>query len=120
MNALTTTIAVVGAVGYIVAAISYVSLAWHPVKRHYSQYGKPREEEMAAMKLTAYHRTLAAPIWPVMFINDTLAGYREAKMLSQPYFLDQQRKQLEKAQKYANTLEQAQQEAQKAIKRSLS
>lgn len=97
---------------------SWSHAAPEPSLREY--YGKCQtttgyDSKRAAAKVRAYRRTFFAPIWPVLLVNDVLSGYNEAKVLSQPHLLEKQREQLEKAQKYAETLNQAFEDASKVI-----
>ena len=55
------------------------------------------------------------PVWPVLLVSDSLIRYRQAREASAPYLLDQQRKQLQKAEEYSNQLAEAQREAQTAV-----
>ena len=80
-------------------------------------YYAPEQVEGAEAVATVdyYRRTLLCPIWPTLLVSDVLTRYRRASEASAPYLLDQQRKQLAKAQEYSERLADAQREAQAAI-----
>ena len=85
-----------------------------PSLRNYYAYDRIEGAEAVAT-VDYYRRTLLSPVWPALLVSDVLSRYRQASEASAPYLLDQQRKQLRKAQEYSERLAQAQREAQDAI-----
>lgn len=85
-----------------------------PGLRDYYSYDRIEGAEAVAT-VDYYRRALLCPVWPVLLVSDAITRYRQAREASAPYLLDQQRKQLLKAQEYSEQLAEAQREAQAVI-----